>query len=61
MYVCIHARMYAHVYVCTYEFPDDNKQEIFETKLFNIFVSVPLNNFSCSFTIYEQHLSKTLF
>ena len=42
MYVCIHACMYAHVYVCMYEFPGDNKQEILES-LSIFFVSVPLN------------------
>ena len=31
------ACMCACVYVCIYEFPDDNKQEILEMKLFSIF------------------------
>ena len=35
------------MYVCIYEFQDDNKQEILELKLFNIFcylyLFVPLN------------------
>ena len=34
---CNHACMNARVYVCTYELPDDNKQEILEPKLFNVF------------------------
>ena len=45
MYVCMdgwmdgcnHACVNARVYVCTYELPDDNKQEILEPKLFNVF------------------------
>ena len=38
MYAC----MYAGVYVCMYEFPDENKQEILELKLFDIFLLVYL-------------------
>ena len=58
MYECFHACMYAHVYVCTCEFPDDNKQEILEPKIFNIFFSVPLKKLfllQFSMNIFKKH------
>ena len=62
IYVCI----YVYMYVCIYKFQDDNKQEILELKLFNIFcylyLFVPLNEYFCrNFRIYEQNLSRILF
>ena len=33
----MHGCMCTHVYACIYEFPYNNKQEMLEPKLFNIF------------------------
>ena len=42
MYVCMYVCMYACMHACMYEwmneFPDDNKQEILELNVFNIFL-----------------------
>ena len=38
VYVCMYVYMYVFMYACMYvRIPDDNKQEILEPKLFNIF------------------------